>query len=229
MVIATVVGVVHCLAGVALVAATASAAGEEHQDGGKESQDCGHESNVGGRTICGIADAVIVDLVAEEGEGDEVDDDGNGGDDECDERDNGRKDGNGGAVGGNGQEEGEEEGAGADGMEDEHPRQSLDGVAAPIAIIPAVDVLDDPSRVIAEGGVGATEAFRALFRAIAKYTKFSISARWEIEADEGDGFRHRGGNVNHDGEDHGDEEQSGADIVKSFTDGHVDGLFFFGA
>jgi hypothetical protein len=57
---------------------------------------------------------------------------------------------------------------------------------------------------------------------IPKYTKRRVGAVGQVELDKGNGVDHGGGDINHDGEDHGDEEEGRAYVVNSFTDGHCE-------
>lgn len=146
------------LAALTALLAAASTARNKHDDGSDQGQDSGHKGEPRGRAVRGITDAVLVDLVAEEGEDDKVNDKGNGVDDEGHGGDERGQDGEDGATGDQAEDEGQEEGDGADGVEDEHAGQGLDGVGASSAEVTATNVLDNLGRVVANGRIGARPA-----------------------------------------------------------------------
>lgn len=154
------VATLHRLAAGSLLLATAGAAGDEHDDGSDQSQDARDEGEPCGRAVFGVPVAVVVDLVAEEGEEDKVDDEGDGVDDEGGKGNKHGQDGHDGATREQAKEEGHEQNGGADGVEDQHARERLDGVATGIAVPNVGDTLDHIGWVVADGGAGALPAGR---------------------------------------------------------------------
>jgi hypothetical protein len=229
------------MARLALLLAAAGTAGDQHDNGGDQGQDSDNKGEPSGRAIAGITGAVVVDLVAQEGEGDEVDDESDGVDDEGGGGDEHGQDGDDGAAGGKGEEEGDEESGSTDGVEDQDAGQGLDGIATGIAEVNGADILDDLGRVVANGRIRArpagkqfvskrTKSSGGMIRrpnslsvrrpgAVTENTKLGITLR-QVEADKGNSVGDGGGNAHHDGEDHGDEEEGRAQVVNSLADTH---------
>jgi hypothetical protein len=207
------------MARLALLLAAAGTAGDQHDNGGDQGQDSDNKGEPSGRAIAGITGAVIVDLVAQEGEGDEVDNESDGVDDEGGGGDEHGQDGDDGAASGEGEEEGDEENGSTDGVEDQDTGQGLDGIATGIAEVDGADILDDLGRVVANGRIRARPVSVRRPGAVTEYTKLGITLR-QVEADKGNGVCDGGGNAHHDGQDHGNEEEGRAQVVNSLADTH---------
>jgi len=214
--------VLHHLAALATAATTTSAAGDKHEDGANQRQDGGDESNVDNGTVLSVASA-LVDLGEEEAEDDKVNNDSDGVDDKGNARNEGGKDAAHGATGDEAEEEGDEEDAGADGVEDEDVGEGRSRVSARRGKVGVVNTLEDLSRVVAElsGGAGGITT-DASGRAVTKYTELGVVVAGQVEVDEGEIVHHRGRDVDHDGKDHGDEEDRRPHIVEDGTNGHCE-------
>lgn len=149
--------VLHHLAALTAAAATASAAGDKHEDRTNEGEDGGDESNVDGGAVLGGAGALL-DLGDEQVEGDKVDDDGDGVDYEGDARGEGGHDATDGAAREQAEEEGDEQDTRADGVQDEDAGKGLRSVLAGGAEVGVVDALEYVGRVVADAGAGALGA-----------------------------------------------------------------------